>query len=192
MVAPGEGVPGALVAGVDEVGRGPLAGPVAAAAVVFAEPDAVAGLTDSKKLSAKRRRELHDAILAQAHAAGLGWAEAEEIDAVNVGQATHRAMERAVAALGTSPAEVRIDGNSRPAGLAEARCIVGGDGTDPAISAASIVAKVIRDDWMVAYDARYPGYGLARHKGYGTAEHRQAIKQLGPSPIHRRSFTIKS
>ncbi|WP_443081389.1 ribonuclease HII [Thiohalorhabdus sp.] len=191
MVAPGEPGPGALVAGVDEAGRGPLAGPVAAAAVVLAEPNAVTGITDSKKLAPKRRRELQDAILGQAFAAGLGWAEADEIDAVNVGQATHRAMERAVAALGMRPDELRIDGNSRPAGLPQAHCIVGGDGADSAIGAASILAKVIRDDWMADYDVRYPGYGFARHKGYGTAEHREAVKRLGPSPIHRRSFTIK-
>jgi ribonuclease HII len=176
---------------VDEAGRGPLAGPVVAAAVVLAEPNPVAGLTDSKKLSAKRREALHDALMDGALAAGLGWAEADEIDAVNIRQATFRAMERAVAALGAPPAGVRIDGNARPPGLPDAECLVGGDAADPAIAAASILAKVTRDRWMVDYDTAYPGYGFAGHKGYGTAAHREAVQRLGPSPIHRRSFTIK-
>ena len=191
LVAPeGAAASGERVAGVDEAGRGPLAGPVVAAAVVLAEPNPVAGLTDSKKLSAKRREALYEALLEGAAAAGLGWAEPEEIDAVNILQATHRAMERAVGALGADPGVVRIDGNSRPAGLPAAECVVGGDASDPAIAAASILAKVTRDSWMADYDARYPGYGFAGHKGYGTAAHREAIRCLGPSPIHRRSFRI--
>ncbi|MFA9461748.1 ribonuclease HII [Thiohalorhabdus methylotrophus] len=176
------------VVGVDEAGRGPLAGPVVAAAVALPTPNTVAGLTDSKKLSQKRREALHGALLAGAAAAGLGWAEPDEIDAVNVLQATHRAMERAVSAVGLPGAHVRIDGSSRPSGLPDAECIVGGDLSDQAISAASILAKVTRDRWMAAYDTRYPGYGFASHKGYGTADHRAALARLGPSPIHRRSF----
>jgi ribonuclease HII len=191
LVAPGGAAPASRLAGVDEAGRGPLAGPVVAAAVVLAEPNPVTGLTDSKKLSPKRREALHDALLAGVWGAGLGWAQPAEIDAVNILQATHRAMERAVAAIGAVDG-VRIDGNSRPAGLPAAECVVGGDASDPAIAAASILAKVIRDRWMAELDGRYPGYGFAGHKGYGTAAHRDAIKQLGPSPIHRRSFTIKT
>jgi ribonuclease HII len=176
------------VAGVDEAGRGPLAGPVVAAAVVLGEPNPVAGLTDSKKLSPRRREALHDALLEGAWAAALGWAEPEEIDRVNIRQATHRAMERAVAALGPVPERVRVDGNGRPEGLPQAECVVGGDAADPAIAAASILAKVTRDRWMAALDEQHPGYGFARHKGYGTAEHRDALVRLGPCPAHRRSF----
>ncbi|MFP4559816.1 MAG: ribonuclease HII [Thiohalorhabdus sp.] len=193
LVAPhGARLPAEPAVGVDEAGRGPLAGPVVAAAVVLAEPNPVPGLTDSKKLSAKRREALHDALLEGAAAAGLGWAEPAEIDAVNILQATHRAMERAVAALRLPGCRVRIDGNSRPAGLPDAACLVGGDLSDPAISAASILAKVTRDRWMAEHDARYPGYGFAAHKGYGTAAHREALERLGPSPIHRRSFKVVS
>ena len=191
LVAPPADAGRGLVAGVDEAGRGPLAGPVVAAAVVLAEPNPVTGLTDSKKLTARRREALHDALLEGALAAGLGWADPAEIDAVNIRQATHRAMERAVVALGLFPAGIRIDGNGRPEGLPHAECVVGGDASDPAIAAASILAKVTRDRWMAAYDAEYPGYGFAGHKGYGTAAHRVAVAELGPSPIHRRSFKIR-
>jgi len=191
LVAPPADAGRGLVAGVDEAGRGPLAGPVVAAAVVLAEPNPVGGLTDSKKLTVRRREALHDALLDGALAAGLGWADPAEIDEVNIRQATHRAMERAVVALGLFPAGVRIDGNGRPEGLPQAECVVGGDASDPAIAAASILAKVTRDRWMAAYDEQYPGYGFAGHKGYGTAAHRAAVAELGPSPIHRRSFKVK-
>ncbi|HKL78204.1 MAG TPA: ribonuclease HII [Gammaproteobacteria bacterium] len=191
LVAPPADAGPDLIAGVDEAGRGPLAGPVVAAAVVLPEPNPVDGLTDSKKLSARRREALHDALLEGALAAGLGWADPAEIDAVNIRQATHRAMERAVVALGLFPAGIRIDGNGRPEGLPQAECVVGGDAIDPAIAAASILAKVTRDRWMAAYDDQYPGYGFAGHKGYGTAAHRTAVAELGPSPIHRQSFKLR-
>ncbi len=179
---------GGEIAGVDEAGRGPLAGPVVAAAVILKEPNPVVGLTDSKRLSESRRVALFQELLGSAWAAGLGWAESEEVDAVNVLNATFRAMERAVAALEVKPAQIRIDGHLRPPGLAGAECIVRGDVLDPAIAAGSILAKVMRDHWMVDCERLYPGYGFARNKGYATAEHRRALDRQGPCAIHRRSF----
>lgn len=185
---PGDASPFSGAAGIDEAGRGPLAGPVVAAAVVLPEPNPVTGVTDSKKLSPARREALYEELLARALGAGVGWAGAGEVDELNIANATFRAMERAVAALGEVPARIRVDGDRHPPGLAGAECLVGGDLVDPAIAAGSILAKVTRDRWMADYDVLYPGYGFARNKGYGTPEHRDALARKGPSPIHRRSF----
>ncbi len=177
-----------LLAGVDEVGRGPLAGPVIAAAVILHPQRPIAGLADSKTLSAARREALASEIHAYAFAIGIGRAEVEEIDRLNILHASLLAMERAVAALGCAPQRIQVDGNRRPPGLPQAETIVGGDALIPAISAASIVAKVVRDAELVKLDGRYPGYGLARHKGYPTAQHLAALARLGPAACHRRSF----
>lgn len=177
-----------LIAGVDEVGRGPLAGPVIAAAVILDPARPIAGLADSKTLSATRREALAAQIRARALAWALGRAEVEEIDHLNILHASLLAMERAVAALETFPARILVDGNRRPRGLPQAQPVIGGDATVPAISAASIVAKVARDAELDALDAAHPGYGLARHKGYPTVEHLAALARLGPSACHRRSF----
>ncbi len=190
LVSPAGAGGAPLLAGVDEAGRGPLAGPVVAAAVVLDPGGPPVGVADSKKLSARRREVLYADILDSAVAAAVGWAEPPEIDAVNILQATFRAMERAVAALEVAPATVRVDGNARPPGLPAAECVVRGDASDGAIAAASILAKVTRDSWMADYDLVFPGYGFAAHKGYGTAAHRQALAGRGPSPIHRRSFKV--
>ena len=176
------------VAGVDEAGRGPLAGPVVAAAVMFRPGAELPDVADSKTLSAKRRDALFDQIHATADV-GVASAEAAVIDQLNIHHATLKAMAEAVANLPRRPRAARIDGKHVPQGL---RCpgeaIVGGDASDPAIAAASIVAKVMRDRIMIALDARYPGYGFAQHKGYPTAAHRAALARLGPTPHHRRSF----
>lgn len=177
-----------LLAGVDEVGRGPLAGPVIAAAVILHPGRPIAGLADSKTLTAARREALAVEIHAKAFAVGIGRAEVEEIDRLNILHASLLAMERAVAALGHVPQRIQVDGNHRPPGLPHAQPIVGGDAIVPAISAASIVAKVARDTELVTLDALYPGYGLARHKGYPTAEHLDALARMGASTCHRRSF----
>ncbi len=176
------------VAGIDEAGRGPLAGPVLAAAVILDPARPIAGLNDSKKLSAKRRDELDLAIRAQALHWALGRAEAAEIDRLNILQASLLAMRRAVAALGVVPSLALVDGNQDPQLPCTVRTIVGGDGLEPAIAAASILAKVARDRELLALDAVYPGYGFARHKGYPTSIHLQALAELGPTPEHRRSF----
>lgn len=176
-----------LIAGVDEAGRGPLAGPVLAAAVILPVTAAIAGLKDSKQLSPQRRQALFQQIQATC-IVGVGRAEVEEIDALNILQATLLAMQRAVAALHVPPALVLIDGNRCPQLSCAAKAIIKGDQLEPAISAASIVAKVLRDQEMVELDAHYRGYGFAIHKGYGTASHLAALRQLGPSAIHRRSF----
>lgn len=184
-----------LVIGVDEAGRGPLAGPVVAAAVVLG-PDAPAGLDDSKKLSAKRRGVLEPQIMASCHWA-LGVVEADEIDRINIFAATMLAMTRAVgllcAQLAADPAEVLIDGNMTPQGRHPdwcwpARAIVGGDGIEPCISAASIIAKEHRDRLMRAAAAEHPHYGWDRNMGYGTAQHLAALREHGPTALHRRSF----
>ena len=171
----------------DEVGRGPLAGPVVAAAVVLrdAGPE---GLTDSKKLTAKRRAGLAHEIRERALSWSLGRAEVEEIDRMNILRASHLAMQRAVAALALPPEVVLVDGNLLPSFAVPAVAIVKGDARVPAISAASILAKVARDEEMTALAHEHPGYGFEQHKGYGTAAHLRALRELGPTPAHRRSF----
>jgi ribonuclease HII len=177
-----------LLAGVDEAGRGPLAGPVAAAAVVLDDTRPIAGLADSKALTARARQRLHDEICAKALCVEVAWASPQEIDEVNILQATLRAMSRAVQNLRLTPAWVLVDGNRLPALSVPAKAIVKGDALVPAISAASIVAKVRRDAWCLEVHEQYPQYGFATHKGYPTAEHLQALRRHGPSPVHRRSF----
>jgi ribonuclease HII len=177
-----------LIAGVDEVGRGPLAGPVLAAAVILDPDRPIQGLTDSKKLTEKRREALYDEIREKALAWAIGRAEVEEIDAINILQASLLAMSRAVAALALAPHHALVDGNKLPKLPCSAEAIVKGDLTEPCISAASIIAKVTRDREMVAMDARYPGYGLAKHKGYPSKAHMEALVELGVTEIHRRSF----
>ncbi|WP_428629634.1 ribonuclease HII [Sphingopyxis sp.] len=175
-----------MIVGVDEVGRGPLAGPVVAAAVVLCE-GGIAGLDDSKKLSAKRRAELEAQIKARCRWA-IGEASVEEIDRINILQATLLAMTRAVEALGIEPAEVLVDGNRLPKWRYVARAIIGGDALHPCISAASIIAKEHRDRFMVAAARDFPGFGWERNMGYGTAQHLAALRQYGPTPLHRTSF----
>ena len=182
-----------LVAGVDEAGRGPLAGPVCAAAVILDSARPVAGIADSKALTPERRAELAIDIRARCIAFGLGWAEPDEIDRINILQATFAAMRRALAALAPPPQHVIVDGNRCPdlAGLGLAcsiEAVVKGDAKVECVGAASILAKVARDARMVELDRSYPGYGLAGHKGYPTAAHVVALRRLGPSPVHRRSF----
>ena len=176
-----------LVAGVDEAGRGPWAGPVVAGAVVLRSV-VPPGLDDSKRLSARRRELLFTALQASDAIIGVGIASVEEIDRLNILQATHLAMARAVDALNTLPLEVLVDGNRLPDWPWPSRAIVGGDGLVPAIGAASIIAKVTRDRIMAELDAAWPHYGWARNQGYGTAAHAAALKIHGPSPHHRRSF----
>jgi ribonuclease HII len=176
------------VAGVDEVGRGPLAGPVVAAAVILDPERPIDGLADSKKLSERRREALDQAIRERALCWALGRAEPVEIDRINILQASLLAMQRAVAVLTTQPGLALVDGNRAPQLACQVRTIVGGDASEPSISAASIIAKVARDREMVELDARYPGYGLAKHKGYPTKQHMEALQALGVSEIHRRSF----
>ena len=179
----------AVVCGVDEAGRGPLAGPVFAAAVIL-RPDAVIdGINDSKKLTEKKREALFDVILKEASAYSIASASVEEIESLNILQATFLAMKRAVQGLSVSPELALIDGNMVPPGLEiPGRSVVKGDALSASIAAASILAKVTRDRIMRELDAQYPQYGLAKNKGYGTAEHIAALKQYGPAPIHRRSF----
>ena len=177
-----------VVAGIDEAGRGPLAGPVVAAAVILPETFDLPGLTDSKKLSERHRERLYPLIRAQALAVGIGVARPEEIDRVNILQATLRSMQRAVGRLNVSPDFLLIDGNV-PVPLAlPQQTLVKGDSRSLSIAAASVVAKVVRDRIMLALDRLHPGYGLAGHKGYGSAAHLAAIADLGPSACHRRSF----
>lgn len=180
-------VPG-LIAGVDEAGRGPLAGPVVAAAVILDDLKPIKGLADSKQLTAKRREKLYDEIRAKALCCSIAEASVEEIDRLNILQATLLAMQRAVAGLRLKPHKVLVDGNRLPPLDVLAEAIVSGDALVPAISAASILAKVTRDRQLEALDQRHPAYGFAKHKGYGTAQHLQALQQLGPLPEHRRSF----
>lgn len=177
-----------LVAGVDEVGRGPLCGPVIAAAVILDPARPIAGLNDSKKLTARQREALFDIICNQALAWSLGRAEVAEIDQLNILHATMLAMQRAVAGLSVQPELAYIDGNRCPTLPCRAEAVVKGDSRVPEIAAASIIAKVTRDREMVVMDQQWPGYGIAGHKGYPTAEHMAALKKLGPAPIHRRSF----
>lgn len=185
----GIGIPSTgLISGIDEVGRGCLAGPVYAAAVILPESHGLIGLNDSKKLSARQRERLVPQIEASARAWAIGIASVEEIDRINILQATFLAMRRAVAALGVRPALCRVDGSQRPPLDQPVQMIVGGDSSEPAIMAASIIAKVARDAEMQRLDLQYPGYGLAQHKGYGTPRHLAALRERGSSAIHRMSF----
>ena len=177
-----------LLAGVDEAGRGPLAGPVVAAAVILDDQQPIEGLDDSKKLSPGRRARLYDEIRAKALCCSVAQASVEEIDSRNILQATLLAMQRAVAGLRLRPAKVLIDGNRLPVLDVLAEAVVGGDALVPAISAASILAKVTRDRLCEEFDQRYPEYGFATHKGYGTAAHLAALQNHGACPWHRKSF----
>ncbi len=176
------------MAGVDEAGRGPLAGPVVAAAVILDERQPIKGLADSKKLSASRREKLYDEIRAKALCCCIAEASVEEIDTLNILQATMLAMRRAVQGLRLKPQLVLVDGNRIPVMDVRAEAVVRGDALIPAISAASILAKVHRDRGCEALDLQYPEYGFARHKGYGTAEHLAALQAHGPCAQHRVSF----
>src|SRR3954469_16208751 len=177
-----------MLAGVDEVGRGPLAGPVVAAAVILDPSRPISGLRDSKKLTAARRSELAEIIETQALAVGIGRAEVAEIDLLNILRASLLAMERAVANLSLQPDVVYVDGNTMPTLSMPAVAVIGGDDRVASISAASIVAKVLRDREMDRAAAHFPNYGFERHKGYATAAHLEALARFGPSPLHRRSF----
>lgn len=180
---------GRLVAGVDEVGRGPLIGNVVAAAVILDPARTVDGLTDSKKLSEEKREQLFPLIQERALAWSIAWATPAEIDELNILHATMLAMQRAVTQLSVVPEFALIDGNRCPPGLpCASEAIIKGDLKEPAISAASILAKVYRDREMAELDQRYPDYGFARHKGYPTALHMERLRLLGPLPEHRRSF----
>lgn len=183
-----------LVAGVDEAGRGPLAGPVVAAAVILDPARRYPGLDDSKKISPGRRAELATDIRRRAVAWAVAWADAAEIDAMNILSATMLAMRRAILGLPVCPDAVQVDGNRLPDLRFDGRridgeAVIGGDASVPAISAASIIAKTTRDRMMEQMDALYPDYDFARHKGYGTAAHRERLRQLGPCDQHRRSFS---
>lgn len=177
-----------LIAGVDEAGRGPLAGPVIAAAVILHPHRPIAGLADSKKLTEKRREQLFNEIRANALAWSVARSTRDEIDKINILQASMLAMQRAVSNLKIAPVKVLVDGNRSPIFACASEAIIKGDQTEPAISAASIVAKVLRDRLMHLLDKYYPQYGLAGHKGYPTAAHVEALRQHGVSRIHRLSF----
>lgn len=179
---------GELLAGVDEVGRGPLAGDVVAAAVILDPRRPIDGLADSKKLTEKQREYLYEKIQEHALCWAVGRASVEEIDRINILQASLLAMHRAVEQLTPQPEHVLVDGNKLPRWRYTAEAVIGGDDRVPSIAAASIIAKVTRDREMVQLDAMYPGYGLASHKGYSTLVHLEALTKLGASPIHRRSF----
>ena len=179
---------GVLAAGVDEVGRGPLAGDVVTAAVILDPKQVIAGLDDSKKLTDKKREKLFDLICEKALCWSIARASVEEIDQLNILQASLLAMKRAVETLCVQPEHVWVDGNKIPQWSYPSEAVVKGDSRVTAISAASILAKVTRDREMLAFDEQYPGYGFAKHKGYPTAMHREALKQLGVSPIHRTSY----
>ena len=180
-------IPG-LVAGVDEAGRGPLAGPVVAAAVILDDCQPIKGLADSKTLTALRREKLFDEIRAKALCCSIAQASVEEIEQLNILQATLLAMRRAVDGLRLRPVKVLVDGNRLPLLDVLAEAIVKGDSLVPSISAASILAKVQRDRWCVEYDLQFPQYGFAKHKGYGTAEHLEALRVHGACPQHRKTF----
>jgi ribonuclease HII len=176
------------IAGVDEAGRGPLFGPVVAAAVILPKGCRLEGLTDSKKLPAKKRTELDAAIRAQAVCWAIAEVDAETIDRINIRRASLLAMRRAVKQLAQSPDYLLIDGRDTIDWDCEQRAVVHGDGTSFSIAAASVLAKVHRDRLLVKLDGEFPGYGLARHKGYGSPEHMAALERLGPTPLHRRSY----
>ena len=177
-----------MIAGVDEAGRGPLAGPVVAAAVVLSASQPISGLADSKRLSARARDRLFHEILAHAQCHAVGIATVEEIETLNILQASLLAMRRAVLALPCLPQQILVDGLHTPAVPCAARALVGGAGLEPAIMAASILAKVSRDAMMDELDQHYPAYGFARHRGYGTAAHLAALRRHGPCPAHRKTF----
>ncbi len=176
------------IAGVDEAGRGPLAGPVVAAAVILPPDTLIPGLNDSKALSEKRRAELFEIIHNTALAIGVGKASPQEIDKYNIRNATHHAMCEALASLNISPNRVLIDGNALPGSPFPEQSVIGGDRKSLSIAAASVIAKVTRDRLMIDYHAQYPAYGFASHKGYGSADHLAALQKHGPCPIHRQSF----
>lgn len=178
---------GGWVAGVDEAGRGPLAGPVVAAAVILVHPEALAGINDSKKVSAARREELYVQI-ARSGIVGIGFADERQIDELNIYEATRLAMKKAVLNLPHTPSKILIDGPMRLDLALEQKGIIRGDGQSACIAAASIVAKVFRDHWMRKLHELYPAYAFHSHKGYGTAEHMEALRLKGPSPVHRYSF----
>lgn len=177
-----------IIAGVDEVGRGPLAGPVVAAAVIFYPEQIIPGLNDSKVLTEKQREKYYELIIKQSRAWAIGRAEVEEIDQINILQASLLAMKRAVMSLPIAPHHVVVDGNQKPALNCKIDAIIKGDALIPMISAASILAKVSRDREMLEMDKRYPGYGFAQHKGYPTKQHIEALQQKGITTIHRRSY----
>ncbi len=177
-----------LVAGVDEAGRGPLAGPVVAAAVIFQPEHCVEGVKDSKLLTAEERDDLYEKIVAEAFTYGVGIVHHDVIDRINILQATYRAMHEAIRRLSVAPSVLLVDGNRFLDIGIPYRTIVDGDALSFSIAAASIVAKVTRDRLMMAYDAQFPGYGFGQHKGYATPQHREAIQRLGLCDIHRRSF----
>ena len=180
-----------LLCGVDEAGRGPLAGPVCAAAVMLPQNCVIEGLNDSKKLSEKKREALYDEILNRAVSYGIAFATVEEIEEHNILGATFLAMNRAIARLDPKPELALIDGNRCTGIQIPSRCIVGGDGKCADIAAASVLAKVTRDRYMLQMAEQYPEYGFEKHKGYGTKAHYAAIREHGPSPIHRPSFLRK-
>ncbi len=179
------------VAGIDEAGRGPLAGPVVAAAVIFEPYYHIEGVTDSKKLSAKQREHFFEIIVGNALSYGIGIVDNREIDRINIRQATFKAMRIAVGSLKINPQYLLIDGEELPDKIYPQEAIVKGDSRCFTIAAASILAKVTRDRMMIESDRQYPRYGFSRHKGYGTAFHREMIKKWGPCPLHRRSFLGK-
>lgn len=179
------------VCGVDEAGRGPLAGPVCAAAVILPAGLVIEGVNDSKKLSEKKREELFPVICEKALAYGIGWADEREIDEINILQATYRAMKRAVESLPLTADYALIDGNRMPPLAIPGTTIIKGDALSMSIAAASILAKVSRDRVMVQFSREYPQYGFEQHKGYGTAAHVQALREYGPCPLHRQSFLQK-
>lgn len=178
-----------IIAGTDEAGRGPLAGSVVAAAVILDPEQPIDGLNDSKKLSEKKREALYPVICEQALSYAIAEASIEEIDRLNILHASMLAMKRAVEALNINPELVLVDGNRCPQLNMQAKAIVGGDGIEPCISAASVLAKVYRDRQMLAYHEQYPNYGFDQHKGYPTRLHMERLKQYGPCEIHRRSYT---
>lgn len=180
-----------LICGVDEAGRGPLAGPVCAAAVILPPHAQIPGLNDSKKLTDKKRRELYPVIMEQAVAYGIGFASHEEIDEINILQATYLAMERAIAKLSVRPELALIDGNRAKDFGVPVKTVIKGDSLSASIAAASILAKVTRDDLMLEAAKEYPQYAFDVHKGYGTKAHYESLAAYGPSPIHRMSFLKK-
>lgn len=184
-------LPFELICGVDEAGRGPLAGPVCAAAVILPKGLVIPGLNDSKKLSDKRRRELFPIIQQEAVSFGIAFASQEEIDEINILQATFLAMRRAMEQLNPQPEFALIDGNRETDFGVPCKTVIKGDSLSANIAAASVLAKVTRDNWMMEAAEKYPGYGFEIHKGYGTKAHYGALEKLGPCPIHRRSFLKK-